>query len=290
MTQGVLHSTLIYRHDQLSDERLNVALLVIFPESGRLEFLRPGKSDLSKRLGGFFSNSQPDDIWQYAQSFRSKARKLSNKVGSYNGEYNHLVTEHFLVENGASLFFSEVDQSPVWKNEDETLKWLYKRFLSGYDRDQTGGEKYISNQQVAKKVRDLIKEGFSSKKDKEYHHYFREESKVIKDGVLHFTSSGYWKNGTVNLIHPLSLDVKTVDGVLAKSFVISKSAELLREKAEKESVNFHIVLEKPHLKILNSAYKESVEILRETEAPIKVITPEERSEYVSKVIEKAVLL
>jgi hypothetical protein len=290
MTTHVLHTTLLYRHSPLSDERLNVAVLVIFPESGTIKLLRPSKSDIKRRINGFYKDFPIELLTQYLNSFESKAKRISGKLKSYLGNYEHLISDHFLTENGTALYFSNLQSSPVWKDESQTLVWLYRQLLAGYDRDESKTEKFITDSFVANRMKNLIKDAFTKRKNQDYQLYFKEETRVISSGVFHFNSTGFWKNGTVNLLHPLSLDVKTVDGILSKCFVISKSAELLQQKALDENVNFHLLLAKPHLKELQSAYEDSVGVLENTDAPITVVKPENQTAYAERVVQKAISL
>lgn len=290
MSNHIIHTTLCYRHNQLSDETLNIAVLAIFPEGEKVELLCPSKPELNHRLKNVYTDIPVDLIWQYLSSFKSKAQQLSGKLKSYLGNYEQITSDHFLIDNGSSLFFGELEVSPIWKDEPQTLIALHRRFLSGYEREQSETSAFITERHIATKVRELIKESFD-KKNTDYQLYFREEQRTFASGVFQFTSSGFWKNGTENLVHPLSLDVKTADRIVSKCLLISKSAELLREKAEAENVNFHLLLAKPHLKDLQSAYEDSVGVLEEdTKAPIKVFRPEQQFEYATTVVAKAVSL
>jgi hypothetical protein len=291
MTTLVIHSALIYRHHHLADERVNVGVLAIFPDSGNVVLLAPSKKELTRRVTATFQDAPTTLIWQYLRSFEARAKNLSGHLQSYLGNYEDVITDHFLTENGASLYFDAWKTSPIWKDELTTKTWLYGQWLSGYGRSQTDIEGYVTDRHVASLVRDLIKEAFAKKKKPtDYQLYFKEEQRTLNSGVVQFTSSGYWKNGAENLVHPLSLDVKTVDGIVAKSLVVAKTAELLCQKAAQENVNFHLLLAKPHKEELLDAYEESVRVLENTKAPLSVIRPEEQADYVKNVVRKAVVL
>jgi len=289
MTDHVLYSVLGYRHNHLADEKVNVAVLVILPLSGRLYFLFPSKGEVKHRLQHLYSDFPLDTLWRYLQSFHARSKKLSGKLGSYLEDYSTLINDHFLIENGSALFFGGLNTAPVWKDVPGTLAALQFRFLSDYDKHQPEERLELHNEAyISRKVKDLIKDAFLKKGRDNYQLYLKEEKRTVTNGFAHISGEEYWQNGSTNLIHPLSLDLKTSESIVNKSLVLAKSAELVREKAAEQNIRFHILLSKPQDSNLQSYYRDAVQILESaTNDRLRIIEPNELHDYSLEVAESA---
>jgi len=292
MTHHLLYTVLGYRHSHISNEQVNVGVLVIFPENGELYFLLPSKTALGKRLRHLYPDAAADTVWGYLRSFEKRAESICGKLNSYLGNFSDLVSDQFLTDNGSSLQFGELETTPFWKGREESLALLERRFLSGYATQHAEHTEVVHNDAyIARQVKQLIREAFSKRRDRDYQLYLKDEHKEIQDGAAKIVAEQYWQNGTTNLIHPLSLDVKTGETIASKCFYLSKSAELLQRKAEEGNFCFHFVLSKPQEKNLQSIYEKSVEVLEATNKnTVKVIRPEGLEKYAKKVATDAVVL
>jgi hypothetical protein len=287
MSTQVLHSTLYYRHDGLANERLGVAVLVVFPETGEVELLSPSRVELQHRLKHAYTEAPISLIWQYVCSFRSKATKLNGNLRSYLGNFEHLISDHFLTENGASLFFDDWKVSPLWKDELSTKHWLQRQLLGSYARDHAKQEDRITEQHITKQVRSLLRSALTKVGKSETELYLKEEKREVSLGIASITSDSQWKNGSLNLIHALSLDVLTVETLRSKTLTLAKSAEELKAKAVNENLCFHVILSKPHRAELQSAYRDAVKVLEDADAPLKVVVPTKIEAYSRSVAKDA---
>lgn len=292
MTDHLLYTVLGYRHDHISNEQVNVGVLVIFPENGELYFLFPDKAALKRRLRNLYPDAAADTVWGYLLSFEKQAGKISGKLSGYLGNFSNLVSDQFLTDNGSSLQFGELETTPLWKGQKESLQLVKRRFLSGYATQNAEPADIVHNDAyITRQVKQLIRDAFSKRKGRDYQLYFKEERKELQDGAAKIIADQYWKNGTTNLIHPLSLDVRSSDNIASKCFYLSKSAELLEQKAEEGNICFHFVLAKPRENSLLDIYEKSVEVLEATSSKtVKVIRPEGLEKYAKKVAADAVIV
>lgn len=291
MNATYVYSVLTYHHNHASNEVVNVGVLALFPLGGEVYFLLPERAALKRRLQHLYPDAAHDTVWAYLQSFKHQAERISGKLYSYLDNYSNLISEQFLTENGSSLRFSELEASPIWKGTDESLALLQHRFLSGYGAVPSERGVVYSEAYITRKVKDLISSAFSRKKSENIQLYLREEKQEVKVKGARISAPQQWKNGTWNLIHPLSLDVKTSDTINEKCLFLAKSAELLSEKAIAEKLCFHFVLSKPQKEGLHDAYEESVAVLEQVNRKIvKVIRQEGWEGYAKDVAAKAVVL
>lgn len=291
MNATYVYSVLTYHHNHASNEVVNVGVLALFPLGGEVYLLRPERAALKRRLQHLYADAACDTVWAYLTSFDHQAKRISGKIGGYLGQYSSLISEQFLTENGSSLRFAEPEISPIWKGTEESLALLQDRFLSGYGAVPSERGVVYSEAYITRKVKDLISSAFSKKKGKTLELYLSEERREVKAGAARIVAPQQWKNGTLNLIHPLALDVKTSDTINERCLSLAKSAELLSDKAEAENISFHFVLSKPQKEGLHDAYEESVAVLEQVNRKIvKVIRPEGWEGYAKDVAAKAVVL
>ncbi len=291
MTAHLLYSVLTYRHNHIANEQVNVGVLAVFPDNGEVFFLLPEHVALKRRLLHLYPDAAHNTVWGYLKSFDKQAERISGKLGGYLGNFGNLVSEQFLTDNGSSLQFSALEAAPLWKSHEESLALLQHRFLSGYGAVPKNREVVYNEAYIARQVKHLITDAFSKVKGKDVQLYLKEEKVEIKAGAAKITAPQQWKNGTLNLIHPLSLDLKTSDIINNKCLSLSKSAELLSGRAKEDNLCFHVVVSAPQDSSLKEAYEESVAVLEAgNDDVVKVYRPESWEKYAKEVVKKAVAL
>lgn len=271
--------------------QVNVGVLVVFPQNGEVFFLLPDRVALKRRLLHLYSDAAHHTVWGYLKSFEKQAEHISEKLESYLGNFRNLVSEQFLTANGSSLQFSELEVAPLWKSHEESLALLQHRFLSGYGSVHQEQEVVYNDAYITRQVKQLITEAFDNVQGKDVQLHLREEKIEVKEGAAKIVANQQWKNGTFNLIHPLSLDLKTSDTINAKCLSLSKSAELLSHRAAAQNLSFHFVISAPQDESLTEAYEESVAVLEAVESKsIKVVRPKQWEQYAKEVATKSVVL
>lgn len=262
MKRQFQYSILQYHHSLLSEELLNIGIVLLFPHTNQARFVFPEKLS---RLKAAFPNVPEKIVRQYLRAIKYKVEQLNNKpelfaslkIERFPEQY---IESHLLIPDDSALQFGEVKKGVLYKdNIDEIAINYYKLYLSCYDSDDKiegkHDEEYLASQyrKILKEQSDilfsqsLIQEGYSIKKEgAEYNFEFA------------------WQNGFLNLVKPISFDLKKPERIQRKANQYFGQFTLLQEDAIEKNLQFDLLIARPSeaSKALFKSYDYALKILQ----------------------------
>lgn len=289
ITSIYTYSVLQYRHSQILGEVLNVGLLVYLPEYKQLEFIYPKKLS---RITTVYPQVQEKSIRHYLRSFAAKVDNL-NKVQSVFANdqldisFVQFISENLLPPDSSALQFDEpkrglLKSDFLKKNDDikSITRKLYELYFSVYDSDLIESTK-TDEIQLLTTYRNFIKD-----KEKELGIQF---NKIIYDYEVKtkygeiFKFDIAWKNGSTNLVKPVSFDLTRPNDVQNKALRYYGQFVHLDKQAELNNLRFDVLLAKPKNKDLFSQYDSAIKLLEEPKR-VRLVFEEEIYKYSEKTI------
>lgn len=245
------YSILRYRHSYLLGEVLNVGILFYLPNKGEFRFLYPRKL---QRLGNLYGDIDLNLIKDYQHAFERKAKKLSarlkqNPIIEINLE--SIIHRNFLRENAGSLYFSE-QKKAVEDPGEETVDAIYRSYFDCYeisDGAERKDEGYIIDK-VKKACRDY---SIVNK--------LTPDIVIGEEGKLQTKFPYGWKNGTLNLIAPVSFDVKEARTIEEKTFRWHGKLDILSDDIQRAKARVDLIITKPQERSLFNKYDEALKFL-----------------------------
>jgi hypothetical protein len=262
-----------YVHSPFLGEEVNVGMLFYFPEQRRLEFCFP---DSSRRLRRLYNNFSERQLRVYLQSFGEWVARtngeLSPELSSEDYEklikhglldvdatvlrfsstvkaVPHTIDTRVIVEHYYALYFADTISAPLHaRSRDEGF--LLSQFRSYLKLQDPGAARLL-------------------KKD---------VTVSVPATSIHFDYA--WQNGTLNLLKPISFDLKNESEIHKKALLYYGNFNLLAEVAKEKHYRFDMLVARPSNPKLSKEYFRAVGILKETTAPCRiVIEDEDLTEY-----------
>lgn len=270
------YTLLQYHHSLLLGERLNVGLLVLFPQLKKLYFRHP--SNL-KRLKAVYPQVPEQLLKNYFQGFIRKTEMLNRQpeiFSEYNIENNTsaFLGAEFLIADDSALQFSAVRTSVQFSPSPETVvNQLYHLHLGLYEveeepKDQHN-ESYLSLR-YKKLIREHNPDVFSRRLIRENH--------VIEKEGNSFQFDFAWQNGTFNLVKPISFDLVKPESIQNKATRYFGEFTLLEEEAQTQNLRFDVLLAKPRHRKLFKPYDNALRLL-EKPRHVNLVEENKLSDY-----------
>ncbi len=277
MNQILQYSLLKYRHSLLLNEVINVGLVFLDVPSSTVRFLYPKKL---QRISALYNNIDILNIRHHLILFEKKAIHLTNiwkKEFRFSEKNNlkQLLNEEFLIEDSSALFFDDI-KSGISLGLENTDSY-YKEIFDCYDLPAEfirKDEKYIENN-FKKIYRQKAKQNFRSNINQ----------LTLTNGIISESFRLGWKNGTENIILPLSFDLQEPSSIQHKSILWSSTLNYLKEPAAEQNIRFDLLVIEPASKKLFKAFDNAQTLLNEISANKKIWGESEIEKYTDEVIE-----
>lgn len=263
--QQFQYSILRYRHSYFLAEEVNVGILFFFPPEGRLEFLYPNSL---QRISQLYPDFTVHTLRKYLNAFYKQAQKLT-KSGSFGSDSDlfeqsdlqSIIEEHFLKEDATALLFSDIKKG-TYENAEQTLSFYEDRYLTVYEKEKERDRK--DETYIIHKVEEGLKE-YELTDSREIKREY-----IIETPYLSQKFNYAWKNGTINLVTPIGLDLTLEDSIENKGLNWHGRLDKFREKAEQDNLRFDLIVSRPEDPGLFKTYDNVLKILEDNKAP-KVI-------------------
>jgi hypothetical protein len=215
-------------------------------------------------------------------SFKSTAHRLSRNPLSnslYSNNLESLISDHFLTLSSGALFFGDIKQAVSVSDSESMVQHYYDLYLGDYEVEthENRNERYILD-----KVKSIIKNKFSPSIEAKLR-----INKTINDPHGNFKESFEygWQNGKLNLITPIALDLEKEQSLEAKALRWSGILNFLKEPAEKDNLNFDILLTEPSNLNLRKSFNRAVDIIAKSNAPITFVEETSYNKYLDHAVE-----
>ena len=283
------YSILKYQHSALLGESLNIGVLIYFPTEDKFVFKY--SKNLS-RVKAIYDVVSEKTIKHYLAQIENSIKELKTDEFSFfdkdKFEYFDLFIDKFILpRDGSVLQFSKSKQSFLNNNDvDFTISYLTNKFLLEKEKHIAGGA-IVKEPQLTKKfysyISNLDFEQIHSNQDK-----FHKNYKVINETGNEFNFDYAWQNGTLNLIKPISFDLKEPKNIAKKAYENFGLFTDLKNEAETNNLRYDLLIGKPESKDLFKEFEHALNLLT-TLDKVDIILEDEIESYSKRVIKALTL-
>ncbi|WP_258099555.1 DUF3037 domain-containing protein [Marinoscillum pacificum] len=269
MKTKINYSILKYIHSRVSNEILNVGVLVEKVDSREFELFIP--SDLS-RLSILYSDFRPGFLKTYLTSLKQKTDELNAQKFQLIIEDQVDPRSFILRPDDTSLEFGEFKPALVSDSIQRFITGFVPNLFSETSREERHDEVYLKS----RLFRSLSQ-------------WRGIENKIKKDQEIEFNHLSFkidfeWQNGTTNLVKAISFDYKDSGQINNK---IAQSVGYLnhfREFAEQRNSRFDLLLARPTEKSTFKDYDRALDILSDLKVNKEIIEENRIEQYADRTI------
>lgn len=278
------YSILKYQHSALLGESLNIGVIIFFPTEDKIIFKY---SKNLTRIKAVYDVVSERTIKHYLSQIENSVRELTTNDFIFfdkdKFEYFDLFIDKFILpRDGSVLQFSKSKQSFLNNNDIEyTTNYLANRFLLEKEKNIAGGAVYkepLLTKKFYGYLSELDFERINSNSDKFYKNY-----KVINETGNEFKFDYAWQNGTLNLVKPISFDLKESKGIAEKAYKNFGLFTDLKNEAEFNNLRYDLLVGKPESRELYKEFDHALNLLS-TLDKVDIILEEDIENYSKKAI------
>lgn len=278
------YSILKYQHSALLGESLNIGVLIYFPFEERFVFKY---SKNLTRIKAVYDIVSEKTIKHYLGQIENSLNNVRSNEFSFftkdKFEYFDLFIDKFILpRDGSVLQFSKSKRVFLNNNDvDFAISYLTSKFLFEKEKNIAGGA-VVKEPQLTKKfyryLSDLDFEKINSNHNKFYKNY-----KVINETGNEFNFDYAWQNGTLNLVKPISFDLKEPKGIAEKAYKNFGLFTDLRNEAEANNLRYDLLIGKPESKDLFKEFDHALNLLC-TLGRVDIVLEDEIENYSKRAI------
>lgn len=269
-----------YKHNAFIDESINIGVLIYFSNSSKFSFFY--SKNLS-RIKYIYENVPEKTIKEYLKQIDIQTKRLSN----INSDFFHsieitdfkgFISKYLLPLDSSSLQFLNFKHEIQYEFENKFIEnLLVNKFLIEDIR-------HISNQPKEPK---LLHKYYSNLKNLDFEKINQKEKRFYVDYKLKnetgniFTFDYAWQNGSLNLVKPISFDLKEPKSIAEKAYKNLGQFIDLENNAKDKNLRFDLILGRPTSKLLFKEYDHAIKLLEKIKYA-KLIEEDEIVEYAKK--------
>lgn len=269
------YSVLQYIPSQVLNERVNIGILVFFPGEGIVQFVYP---ESFSRLKGFFINFKETTIKAYLRQIEKNVNVINKKDTLFitnfmdKGSLPTFIDQEILKADDSALQFSSIYESLLYHNDVQKIVLdLKNQYFSDYYTKPV--IKHITEENIRKSFINQIKY-----KSPEIVNKFKPDYIIeTENNRFHFDFA--WKNGSLNLVKPVSFDLKESNRIQEKSVFIYGNLSLLSEIANSANYKFDLLVAKPQQKSIFNSFDRAIRTIEKAEVRKEIIYQDEIESY-----------
>ncbi len=280
-----IYSLLQYTHSQVLGEVLNVGLLIYFPADAHLAFLYPEKLN---RLKLTYPDVPEKTIRAFFRAFEEKISYLNNAQGLLKGlsdteSFEKFLQHEFLSDDASALQFGAIKRGVQFvDNYQLVCNQLHHLYFSVFDHQISHYDR-VDESQLLYRYKSLIKNSVHKKYTKEYDRLFFDYTITPKEGKSFKFDVG-WKNGSLNLVKPVSFDVARPETIQNKAYKFYGQFLDLQDYALQENIRFDLLIAKPINRDLFKTFDNAIALLNKPQR-VALIDQAEIEAYSHKTIQ-----
>jgi hypothetical protein len=279
MISGVFkYSVLQYVPSQILNERVNIGIVLFFPEKNKLNFIYPKSL---KRLKYLFHKVQERKILLYLQQSSQKIEAFNKNKNLFlpdireDIDLNHFLDTEILKADDSALQFSTIFQSLIYTNNyDKIIQDLYREYFSEYAIKPT--KEHITEVHIKRTFERKLKRESVDLISK-----FKKDFKVNTENN-EFTFDYAWQNGSLNLVKPVSFDLKETKKIQEKSVLLYGNLNLLSDISKENNYKFDLVVAKPQNKNSYRSFDKALNTIDKAAVTTDIIFHDEIDSYIHK--------
>jgi len=270
-----------YKHTPFLDESINIGLLIFYSNTGDFSFTY--SKNLS-RIKNIYNNIPERTIKEYLKQIDKKLAKLSSSNDIfYKLEVDDLpsfISRYLLPFDGSVLQFTNCK---TYLQNDFQNDFIKEILVNKYFIDDI---KFHFNQP---KEPQLSQQFYNNLKGLDFKSINKNEKKFFVDYTIvnetgnEFKFDYAWQNGSLNLIKPISFDLKESKSIAEKAYKNLGQFIDLENEAKKNNLRYDLLLGKPKSKNLFKDYDHAISLLEKIKYA-KIIEENEIDGYSNKAI------
>ena len=273
-----------YRHSQFLGEVLNIGVLVYYPSVQRLVFLKPEKL---LRLKFAYPNIQEKTIKIYFKAFEDRIKNLNVQPELFSNfdsddAFKKFIFKEFLPEDSSALQFGDIKKAIQFIDDLTTIEnQLYHLYFSAFEHTLNNYNR-VDETHLLNKYKSLIKSLDSRVYNKENKRLFIDYEISPKEGETFKFDIG-WKNGSLNLVKPVSFDVQRNETIQNKAYKFYGQFLDLEDYATDKNIRFDLLIAKPKKKDLFKTFDNAISLLSKPKK-VKLIEESDLESYSQKTV------
>jgi Protein of unknown function (DUF3037) len=248
-----------YKHTPFLDESINIGLLVYFSCERKFSFTY--SKNLS-RIKNIYNDVPEKTIREYLKQIDRVVQKFTFKEDFFQGieinNFTDFISKNLLTVDSSVLSFSNcrTELQYEFKNEFINNILLNKYFIEDI--------KVPYNQS---REPELAKKFYDNLKDLNFELINKNEKKFYVDYTLvnetgnPFKFDYAWQNGTLNLVKPISFDLKESKSIAEKAYKNLGQFIDLQDEAIKKGLRYDLILGRPKNRSLYKEYDHATKLL-----------------------------
>jgi hypothetical protein len=267
------YSILQYRYSLAAGEALNVGILFVFPSRRKVLFVSAGPSR-PKAIYPDFNTSYFNKIIKF---ITARAQSVSSTLFDNNDlsvGIKKYIDNNLLLRDSTVLQFSEPHDSVSHNPDPEQVAEELALLLLPGRRAQ------LEKKPVRRNEAYLVKqfsEFLSSRAGRIEHKIVR--NKEISTDKINVRFDFAWQNGTLNLVKPISFDLKEEKEIQLKSAAQFGCLTLLSDYATTNNCRFDLIVCRPETRELFHVYDKALETLNQIPASKRIIEDQDLHIY-----------
>lgn len=275
------YCVLKYKHSPFLDESINIGVLIFFSNVGKFSF---SYSKNLSRIKFIYNNVPERTIKEYLKQIDKRLERLSLKNDVFHkleiDDLTSFISKYLLPFDGSVLQFSNCKTNYQYNFKNEFIEEI---LLNKYFIDDI---KFQFNQP---KEPELLQQFYKNLRGLDFNIINRDKKKFFVDYTVtnetgnEFKFDYAWQNGSLNLVKPISFDLKESKSIAEKAYKNLGQFIDLENEAKKNNLRYDLILGRPKSKSLFRDYDHAISLLEKINYA-KIIEENEINNYSLKAI------
>jgi hypothetical protein len=276
MSKQIIYSILQYKHSPILREAINVGVLFYFPESSKkIHFhytdhtrIKPIYQNIDTKYFQTILKIIQGNIEKYTQDIYAEALLTSN--------FKDFISVYILKNDDTVLQFSEAYYAVnSFSSNEKAVDAFINLLLPFSKKKETEVIKHDDHFIIKKvKTRLLLQRPEIEK------HLLKDLIIKTEDVSLKFDIA--WKNGSTNLVHPISFDLQDEHAIQRKTAENCSYLNWLNNYTKLHNYRIDILFAEPQNEGLIEAYQKSVKLIENVDSNKKLVKFNEIDDYTDK--------
>jgi len=275
------YSILRYKHSPFLGESINIGLLIYFSNTCNFSF---SYSKNLSRIKYIYDNVPEKTIKEYLKQIDRKLQSIRVSDDLFHlieiDDLSTFISKNILSKDSTVLQFTECKKYPQNDLQNDFVEQI---LLKKHLIDD------IKPNLAQPKEPQLLQEFYGYLKGLDFEKINREKKRFFTDYTLknetgnEFKFDYAWQNGTLNLVKPISFDLKESKSIAEKAYRNFGQFYDLQDEAQKNNLRYDLIVGKPSSKHLFREYDHALNLLSNINHA-KVIVEDEIKQYSLKAI------
>lgn len=280
-----IYSILKYQHSALLGESLNIGVLIFFPQENKFVFKY---SKNLTRIKAVYDIVSEKIIKLYLNQIEENIKSISNYAFFDDldlenpNNFNIYIDNYILPRDSSVLQFSDSKISIYNLDLNTTILNITNKFLLEKDKNLHSSivhkEPYLVKKFISY-LSEFDSEIFSQHNDKIFKNY-----KVTNEAGNEFNFEYGWQNSYLNLVKPISFDLKDSRHIAEKAYKNFGLFTDLKNEAEVLNLKYDLLIGLPSSKELYKDFDHALKLLQNLDR-VDIILENDIEDYSSKAFE-----